>query len=1069
MRRRLLASVCLSAITLPLHPLAAETLVEARRNDPVRTATIRNGAADDIRITSAGSLMPTGGTAATIDSVNKITNEGTIQITNADDAIGVLAAAGAGGGIVNSGKIIIDETFAPADDDKDGDLDGPFAVGKGRTGIRTAGAYAGAIGNSGTITVEGNDSAGIWAGGPLTGAFVHDGTTTVTGNRAVGARLGDVTGNVRLAGTITAIGQGATAARIEGDITGALVVQGALAATGYRATTPPADTSKLDGDDLLQGGPALIVGGNVSGGIVLAVPPRDASPTDNDEDKDGIDDSREGSASVTSYGAAPAMLIGAAGRNVTIGAVAGTATGFGLVVDGGIAGLGTYAGVDAAGLSIGGLGGAVSIAGGIGINGKVDANSNGASATAIRIGRGATTPEIRVAGSVTATGGGTAASKAAAIVVEAGGAVSTIRNSGTIRATASGADGSATAILDRSGGLTLVENSGAIAASGALATSDRNVAIDLSANTSGVTLRQTAVAAGVTAPGITGDVRFGSGDDLFDVADGSVKGNVRFDTGANRLTMSGDATYDGIATFGAGNDALALSGTSVFTGAADFGGGSDTLTLAGSARFAGTLANAQGLAVSVAGGMLDIGKGASIASLSIGSGGTLGIVLDKSGGTGTLVQVAGEASFAKDAKVGIRLAGIADAEGRYVFLRAGTITGAANLVAGTTLLPFLYKGTIAPVGTTELAVDIVRKTTTELGLNRSQASAYDAVYKALGADQKVANAFLGTTDGGAFRSSLRQLLPDHAGGTFELVTQGSRATARLLADPHGPFKDEGRWGYWIAQVAVGTSKSVGDTAGYSVSGWGTSAGAEYKTGIGNLGASISYVAGTDEDRGTDNEVGADQWELSGYWRGSWNGLSSFARVSAGRISFDGSRRFGGTNGTEVVSRVSQADWNGDLFSAAGQVAYEIPVGALSLRPIAAIDYYRLKEDGYSESGGGKAMDLVVADRTSDELAVTGSIAAGLNFGGKDQYDGWLRFEAEGGRRQIVGGSLGATTAHFGGGQDFTLVPDDRTSGWVGKLRASGGNSTFRIGGELNAEEQQDRAILALRVSLQMGL
>jgi hypothetical protein len=144
-------------------------------------------------------------------------------------------------------------------------------------------------------------------------------------------------------------------------------------------------------------------------------------------------------------------------------------------------------------------------------------------------------------------------------------------------------------------------------------------------------------------------------------------------------------------------------------------------------------------------------------------------------------------------------------------------------------------------------------------------------------------------------------------------------------------------------------------------------------------------------------------------------------------------------------------------------------GGFALRPIVAVDYYRLKEDGYTETGGGKAIDLTVASRTSDELAVTGSVAAGLDFGGYDQDSGWLRIEVEGGRRELVGGSLGATTAQFAGGTAFTLIPEERTSEWIGKLRGTGGNSGFRLGGEVGAEQQQDRAVLSMRASLQIGL
>jgi hypothetical protein len=1059
--RRLLASTCLFALTASLH---AETTVTTKRTDQVRTATINSGKADDLRITSAGSIVPTAGAAVTLDSNNKVTNEGTIQTTNVDNSAGIVATS-TSGTIVNTGKIILDETYAPTDTDKDGDLDGPYAVGRGRIGIRTTDAFTGSITNSGTITIEGNDSSGIVLGGKLTGNFVHDGTTTVVGDRATGVQIGAVQGNVRLAGTIGATGLAANAARLDGNVDGALVVQGKLSATGYRATSG-ADASKLDADDLLQGGPALVVAGNVSGGIVFAVPPKDASTTDNDEDKDGIEDSKEGSAEVTSFGSAPAVQIGAAGRDVAIGAVTGTGTGFGIVIDGAVSGSGLYANIDSIGMQIGGLGGAVTVAGGMGVNGGIGAASL-RSATALLVGNNASVPEIRVAGTIQAAGGNTAQSISTAILVDTGAKVGTIRNSGTIKAVAGGNDATAIAILDRSGTVSLVENSGAISATGAIGTSDRNVAIDLSNNNNGVTVRQTVVASG-TAPSIVGDIRFGAGNDLLDLADGTAKGTTRFGAGDNKLTLSGDAAYSGNAVFGGGNDAVSLAGTATFDGAMDFGGGVDTLTLAGTARVTTSLTNAQGLAVAVNGGTLNVTNAATIRSLSVASGGILGVTLDRSGTAGTMLNVTGEASFASGSKLGIKLVNLADAEGRYVVLRAGTLTGAGNLASDSALLPFVYKGTVTAAGN-DLAIDIVRKSTGELGLNRSQATAYNAVYTALRGDAKMQTALLGQTDGAAFRKSLRQMLPDHAGGTFEAVTMGSRAFGRILADPNAPFKDEGRWGYWISQAGWGTSKSLDDTAAYDITGWGLSGGAEIKTGLGNFGASLGYLWSRDSDGGTANEVSDNQFEIAGYWRGQWDGLMASARVSGAHIKFDGDRHFDGMAGDEAISRDTSGKWDGTLLSAAGTASYEFYTGNLTLRPIVAVDYYRLKEDGYTETGGGKAFDLIVNSRTSDELAVTGSGAIGLDFGGEDADAGWFRIEMEGGRRQLVGGSLGSTTARFEGGSSFTLVPEDRTSGWIGRLRAVGGNSGFRLGGELNAEEQQSRVAVSLRATLQIGL
>ena len=214
MRKTLLATTCLAALlSTTAH---AETTITTATTAPVRTSTIKSGAPDDIKITSTGSVKPTSGTAVTIDSNHKAINEGTIEISNVNGARGIVAEAGTVGSITNAatGKIIIDEPYAPTDIDNDGDIDGAFALGSNRVGIATLGAFTGNIVNSGAITIEGNDSAGIRLGGPLTGNFTTDGTVSVLGDRALGVGLQDVAGNVRLAGTITATGLDATAARV---------------------------------------------------------------------------------------------------------------------------------------------------------------------------------------------------------------------------------------------------------------------------------------------------------------------------------------------------------------------------------------------------------------------------------------------------------------------------------------------------------------------------------------------------------------------------------------------------------------------------------------------------------------------------------------------------------------------------------------------------------------------------------------------------------------------------------------------------------------------------------------
>jgi hypothetical protein len=1072
MHRYLLASTAVLALAAPA---AAETISTAV-TQPVRTSTIKNGSADSITIASGGSVKPTSGTAVTIDSNHGVTNQGTIGIGNSSGAIGIQALAGTSGDIGNSGTITIDEPHTPTDTDNDGDLDGPFALGNNRFGIRTEGAHTGNLSSSGTITVEGNDSAGIWLGGALAGNIVHDGKTSVLGDRSVAVHAGPVAGNIRLAGQVSAQGQGAIGAHFSGDITGALVIQGAVGATGYRSTTAPANTSKLDADDLLQGGPAVLVEGSVGGGIVVAVPPKDNSTTDNDEDDDGIEDAKEGSGAITSFGAAPALAIGATDRAITLGPVAGTADGFGLIVEGTISGQGVYADVAATGLAIGGRGGAVSIANGLAISGTVQAVSNGASATGMLLGNGASVAQVRNSGTISAAGGNATGALSTAVLIDSGAQVPTLRNSGTIKATSAGTNGSATAILDRSGALALVENSGAISATGADAA--RNVAIDLSANTTGVTVRQTAVASGIAAPSITGKVLLGSGNDLLEVADGTLAGEVRFGGGNNSYKLSGDAAHSGTVIFGGGNDTLSLAGTAKFTGNVDFGGGAGSLTLAGSSGFTGDLLNAGALAVEVTGGSLNVTNAASIASLAVGKDGVLVATLDKDAGEGTFYDVAGTASFADGATLALKLGEVSDAEGRYTVLRAGSITGLSDVETSTALLPFMFKGTIAtdaPANT--IAVDVSKRTAQELGLNRAQSSAYNALFAAIGADGEIEDVFLEINDGNQFRGAVRQMLPDHAGAAFEGISLGTRTFARQVADARSPVYVLGGVDVLISSAGWSSDKNEGDTAAYDLGGFGFSAAGEVDTRVGSFGLSGTWFW-NDYDDGTEfTNVESNTYELGAYWRGQWGGFSGFARGSVGRVNFDGRRRFSGTAGGKTIQRDITSSWNGTVMSATGGLAYEGRAGSLFFRPAVSLDYLKLDEDGYTDTGG-EGLDLTVEDRKSDEFAANGGLTVGLDFIGRSgggqlmrrnqTDDRWFRVEAEGGWREILGGTIGSTTARFEDGPAFTIDPDQTESGWYGRLRAVGGGSMFEIGAEAGAEDRNGRTAMSLRGTVRLG-
>ena len=193
--RLFLASTGLGAIAAVMAtPVNAETLIST-----AVTTSQTTSVSGDIRITSTGSVKPTGGAAVTINSNNQVVNDGAIAIKGANNSVGILANPGVTAGrIVNTstGTITIDEDFTPTDSDNDGDLDGPFAQGSGRFGIHATGDFNGFISNEGAIKVEGNQSAGIAVDGALNGTLYNSGTIGVIGNDSFGIRTGAINGDV---------------------------------------------------------------------------------------------------------------------------------------------------------------------------------------------------------------------------------------------------------------------------------------------------------------------------------------------------------------------------------------------------------------------------------------------------------------------------------------------------------------------------------------------------------------------------------------------------------------------------------------------------------------------------------------------------------------------------------------------------------------------------------------------------------------------------------------------------------------------------------------------------------
>ena len=158
------------------------------------------------------------------------------------------------------------------------------------------------------------------------------------------------------------------------------------------------------------------------------------------------------------------------------------------------------------------------------------------------------------------------------------------------------------------------------------------------------------------------------------------------------------------------------------------------------------------------------------------------------------------------------------------------------------------------------------------------------------------------------------------------------------------------------------------------------AAAGVETGVGpfgNVGLSLSYLAGKDGKKRSDNELSSGQYEGGIYFRGGVGPIKAFARGTVGMLNFDGERFFtANVNGTDI-RREAKGEWKGRLFSGMVGASYDARFGGLSVRPTVSLEHFSLKEKGYTETGDSDAFNLTVGSRRSSETAAVATLAASL--------------------------------------------------------------------------------------------
>jgi hypothetical protein len=1036
----------------------ADTTISDARTTGVKTSTIKTGG-DNIIIATGGSITVSAtGAVATIDSNNSITNDGTISNKNHDGAAGILidatgkGAAGLTGTLTNAGTI---------------DLTG---TGQSKNGIvLQGGKFTGDIimTSVSNLVTQGDVSNGILIApkAKLIGDLNLAGSITMNQSTAastvnsslIGVNIaGRVSGDVLLSGVTSVIGAGARGLVVAtgGSVGGTIENIATISTAGI--ITPSTKVANP------EAGSVFVISGNVKGGFYNAGP---TSATDTTTP--GV---------ITMLGTGSVIQVGSDAQNVTLGAVPTTIdatnkAGYSFINRGTLIGGTTDANVQASliGIQIGGSTAfKTTLAGGFLNTGAVSVNETstsggilpaGPSATvAVLIGANAVVPKftnlafldgsgnpVTTSGNIISTFSGVSGGATTAIAIASGanpGGTMELDNLNGARISANGtttdpsiASIAAIAINDQSGTLTRIVNAGTIQAVTTHLDNDAQIAtaIDTRHNTTGVRI-------------IDGDNNIA----------GTIVGDVYTGSGADRIVVTGTST------------AISSISGDVFFGSAGntVPADNDFLNMPAYGHLTGALVSADGyLRVQVgANSILSIDNttlatpvSTQVTGFDVSALGELDVTISDNLNAG-VVKASDHITLASGALFNVKFGSFINNTNSFVLLDAPngglTLPDAIDYHNKFTT-PFLFTGGIcthnvsvaqggdpsidcgAGITTTrsQLILTLNQKTADQLHLTGYAQQLYSIVNQVLPFDDALGGAVVsGVNSEADAQAVFDSFAPSVTGGSRAiLVSLTDQATGpvgarqRLLRTYGKQAGESTLWGVEFAQFLKDPGETIGANGGaagllpgYKDHGFGFAIGADGGSASGGwYGGALTFFTGDIGELGNRHGQTQSEWYmLSGYtdWRG--RGLFLDTNLGGGVAQFKTKRIIDidtdPTAGVTLYSRTATSKHIGVYVQGSATTGVILNYGGTVITPQVSLDGFMLRENGYSETGGGgptgDGFDLDVGASYSNSLR---------GFSGVD-----LRQDID------VGSFLLQPEARVGYRYDFLAKPQKVTANFV---------------------------------------
>ncbi|MDG1708171.1 MAG: autotransporter outer membrane beta-barrel domain-containing protein, partial [Emcibacteraceae bacterium] len=396
------------------------------------------------------------------------------------------------------------------------------------------------------------------------------------------------------------------------------------------------------------------------------------------------------------------------------------------------------------------------------------------------------------------------------------------------------------------------------------------------------------------------------------------------------------------------------------------------------------------------------------------------------------VHASGDVTFSPNSELKVDIQALVGVQDSFEIITANSLTidGSSNIINSNDQL-YIYD-IQTTIDANSLSVGLRRKGAVELGLSENLSQIYEASIPALIANSDVAAEISSIVTEEEFAEIYTQMMPNSITQASRQILMNSNNLSlgavsaqldnlrRLKYIPDGKLLSG--QSMWAQQY--GTMYNHDATAyekGANGFTFGIAAGYELAvTKRGAIGISIAKnFADIKLDNAGLSRMGMENTQ-AGIYGGIW--FSDFfvqAQANVGLLDFESDRDVLFQTG----KRTSTADWGGLQYSSSLKAGYQVNLGSFSLTPTAAINYLNIKQDAYTEAGGGGGIDLAVDEyRTSSmtsnlkmELAYTKAIGGEGSVGNFSVgiHGGWLNELKD---------DVSSVTANFAGyDSPFTLT------------------------------------------------